>query len=180
MAGGEEKAEAMEDAAWIVCGTSGGLSPALFDELAAAAARGVAITLGPRAPTLGGSRRRLATPFDLSRLDGGSPRVPRVLTGSDPRAIDAAVAAAIDALELPTWATDPDGIHTTLHEDADGQPRVLFVIRAGEGDVLARVAVGENVKRVHDVLEERSFVVEGGVLELRMPPRTVRMLTLES
>lgn len=177
--GGEDKADAIEGASWIVCATSGGLSPVLFEELVAAAGRGAAVTLGPRAPELGGARRPLRDPLDLDRLSAAGSRVPRLL-GADPRAVDAAVAAAVESLALPTWSADPDGVHCTVHEDADGVPRVLFVIRGGDGDGLARVTVGAEVRRAHDPLEDRTIVVHAGVLELRMPPRTVRMLRLET
>lgn len=182
--GGEDKAEAWGGASWVVCATSGGLSPVLFEELVAAAGRGVAVTLGPRAPERGGARRPLREPLDLDRLESAgegpaSRRVPRLL-GADPRAVDAAVATAVEVLGLPTWSADPDGVHTTVHEDADGVPRVLFVIRGGDGDGLARVTVGAEVRRAVDPIEERSVVVHGGVLEIRVPPRTVRMLRLET
>lgn len=176
--GGEDKADAIEGASWILCATSGGLSPALFEELAGAASRGAAVTLGPRAPELGGARRPLQQPFDLDRLRIAHGRVPTLLD-ADPRALDAAVAAAIEALQLPTWSADPEGVHVTMHEDEAGRPRVLFAIRAEEGDVLARITVGRGVKRAYDPIEERGWAVEDGVLEIRMVARSVRMLALE-
>ncbi len=177
--GGEDEGDALIGARWVVCATSGGLSPTLFEELAGAAGRGAAVTLGPRAPELGGARRPLQRPHDLGRLRVGDGRVPTLLD-ADPRAIDAAVAVAIDAMGLPTWAADHEGVHVTVHEDDDGVPRVLFAIRADEGDVLARIAVGREVRRAWDPIEERGYPVAGGVLEIRMPSRTVRLLSLES
>jgi beta-galactosidase len=171
LVGGESKADAIAGASWVVAATSGGLSPVLFDELASASTRGTAVTLGPRAPELGGARRVLLEPHDLSRLvprEGGPPPI----LGSDPRAIDAAVASAITALGLPTWSADPEGVFTSLHEDAEGRPRVLFVIRPGGGDVLARVGLGSGLARAVDLLEERSLPILEGVLEVRTTQRS--------
>ncbi len=174
--GGEDEADALGSASWIVCATSGGLSPVLFEHLVAARDAGAAVTLGPRAPELGGARRVLRDPYDLERL-GGSP-VP-VLVSSDPRDIDAAVAGAVRALELPTWSCDPDGIHVTVHADADGRPRVAFVIQPEPRDRQVRVALGTGIRRAIDLFDDQVTTVEGGVLELRVAPRSVRMFLLE-
>lgn len=173
--GGEDRDASLEGARWIVCATSGGLNPGLFARLEEAAARGVAITLGPREPAFDGAFRLLPSPYDLERLRGPG-HLPALLHG-DPAAADAAVASAIEALGLPTIASDPDGVFATLHEDADGVPRVLFVLNPGDADVVARVAV--SAARARDVLEDAQFEVQRGVLEVRLTPRTVRMLALE-
>jgi beta-galactosidase len=104
-----------------------------------------------------------------------------VLVDDDPAAADAAVARAIEDLSLPTWACDPDGIFATVHEDAEGRARVLFLVNAGEGDVVAHVHVGAAYAdlRAVDGLDEAAFEVRRGVLEVRMTPRTVRMLAIE-
>ncbi|WP_437673739.1 beta-galactosidase [Sorangium sp. So ce131] len=174
--GGEDCDVSLEGARWIICATSGGLSPALFERLEAAAARGTLITIGPREPTFDGAFRPLAAPYDLSRLRAPDQQLPALLQ-DDPAAADAAVSRAIDALGLPAFACDPDGVFATLHEDASGAPRVLFLLNPGDGDVVARVTV--RAARATDLLDDTRFEARRGALEVRLTPRTVRMLALE-
>ena len=178
--GGEDRDVSLDGARWIICATSGGLNPELYRRLVEKAAEGARITLGPREPVFDGAYRALAEPFDLGRLGGAHPGVP-VLLDDDPAAADAAVSRAIEDLGLPTWACDPDGISATVHEDEGGRARVLFLVNAGEGDVVASVHVGAShaSMRAVDVLDEAAFEVRRGVLEVRMTPRTVRMLAIE-
>jgi len=110
-----------------------------------------------------------------------------LLVDSDPAAADLAVARAIDRLELPTSACDPDGVFATVHEDAAGVPRVLFLINPGDADVEARVTVvtptgGAAITAFTDLLDEADLPARaaGGhaLVEARVKPRTVRMLAL--
>ncbi|AUX26212.1 hypothetical protein SOCEGT47_067730 [Sorangium cellulosum] len=174
--GGEDRDASLEGARWIICATSGGLSPALVEQLEAAAGQGTLITLGPREPAFDGAFRPLARPYDLDRLRAPAQHMPALLH-DDPAAADAAVSRAIDALGLPTFACDPDGVFATLHEDASGAPRVLFLLNPGDADVVARVTV--SAARATDLLDDARFEVRRGVLEVRLMPRTVRMLALE-
>jgi beta-galactosidase len=177
--GGEDRDVALEGARWIVCATSGGLNPELYRLLVKEADRGARVTLGPRHPHLDGALRPLPEPFDLARLRGGQEAVP-VLVGDDPASADAAVAAAVEALALPTHACDPDGVFATVHEDAEGRARVLFLLNPGDADVLAKVALrgGGAPSRAVDVLDEGVFEARSGSFEVRLTPRTVRMLAL--
>ena len=63
----------------------------------------------------------------------------------------------------------------TLLEDLAGTPRVAFVINPGDVDVVARATV-RGVREAEDLLDGTRVAVTAGVLEVRMPPRTVRML----
>jgi beta-galactosidase len=175
--GGEDRDVSLEGARWIVCATSGGLNPALFRRLEEKATEGVRVTLGPREPLFDGAYRPLAAPLDLARLrlSDGAP----VLLEDDPAAADAAVSRAIAELGLPTWACDPDGIFATVHEDGTGRARVVFVLNAGDGDVLAHVHLGVPASRAVDLLDDTTFGIDRGALEVRMTPRTVRMLALD-
>jgi beta-galactosidase len=98
---------------------------------------------------------------------------------SDPAAADAAVARAIEILQLPTFACDPDGVFATVHEDAGGKARVLFLINPGVVEVVARVSLGEGVRAAVDVIDEMRFEGVRGAFEVQMRPRSVRMLALE-
>ena len=105
------------------------------------------------------------------------PFEPRIetLTATDPATVDRAVAKAIEAFALPSVACDPDGIHATVHEDLEGQPRVVFVINATDRDAVARVTLGVDAAW-EDAIDGGRAHSELGVLETRMLPWTVRML----
>ena len=176
--GGEDRDVSLSGALWIVCASSGGLNPALWRRLEAAAQAGARITIGPHEPVFDGSMRPLAEPYDLAKL--------KPLTGddspvvhSDPASADAAVARAIEVLKLPTFACDPDGVFATVHEDAEGKARVLFLMNPGSAEVVARVSLGEGVSAAVDVLDDMRFEGIRGALEVQMRPRSVRMLALE-
>lgn len=176
--GGEDRDVSLAGARWIVCATSGGMNPELFGRLAEAADEGALITLGPREPAFDGSLRALAEGHDLARLRGRHEGV-AVVVSDDPATADAAVAHAIEALDLPTHACDPDGVFATVHEDEAGRARVLFVINAGEHDVLARVTAAGAATRALDLLDDTTWEARRGAIEVRMTPRSVRMLALE-
>jgi beta-galactosidase len=177
--GGEDREVSLEGARWIVCATSGGLNPELFRRLVQAREGGAIVTLGPHEPAFDGAFRALAEPLDLAALRSPDhPSAVPVLVGDDPASADAAVAHAVEALSLPTYACDPDGIFATVHEDASGRARVLFVINPGEHDVLARVHAGDATRAV-DLFDDAAFELSRGALEVRMTPHTVRMLALE-
>jgi beta-galactosidase len=65
--GGEDRDVSLAGARWIVCVTSGGLSPALFDKLAESAEAGALVTLGPRRE--GGRRSSQGSGVRRSRWD---------------------------------------------------------------------------------------------------------------
>ena len=177
--GGEDRDVSLQGARWIVCATSGGLHPGLLQRLEEAAAAGAQITVGPREPAFDGAFRPLDPPHDLSRLRGPQAGAPALLQ-DDPAAADAAVARAIDALGLPTFACDPAGVFATVHEDATGRPRVLFLLNPGDADVVARVTVSAtDATGATDVLDDARFELRCGAFEVRLPPGTVRMLALD-
>ena len=174
--GGEDREVSLEGARWIIGATSGGMNPALFRLLERESKAGTRVTLGPREPLLDGAFRALEGPLDLARLgspDGG------VFTQGDPASADAAVARAIEDLRLPTYACDPGGIFATVHEDASGAAKVLFLLNPGEADVVARVTLGPGPTRARDLFDDAVFTSDRGAFEARMKPRTVRMLALE-
>ncbi len=176
--GGEDRDISLEGAAWIVGVTSGGLSPALFDRLADAAARGAAVTLGPRSPDLGGARRPLKSPRDLGRLASASGLPP--LCPADPASVEALVGDAVAALDLPLWAVEPDSVFATVHEDASGAPRVLFLLNPTKEETVARVTVGAAVLGALDLLKDQVLQVREGVLEVALKARRVRMIALDA
>lgn len=168
----------IEGAKWLLCATSGGLSPALFERLLAARAGGCAVTFGPAKPARDGLFRELAAPFSWDGFDVPGSAVP-LLVDAAPASADNAVARAIEALGLPTFACDPHGVLATVHEDEGGRPRVLFVINPTEADLVARVSLGTSaVATAHDPFEDERVTVAAGAVEVRMPPKTARMFQL--
>lgn len=178
--GGEDRDVSLEGAKWIVCASSGGLNPALWRRLEGAARAGARVTIGPYEPVFDGSMRPLAEPYDLAALRplvGDGAEAP--IVHSDPASADAAVARAIEMLKLPTFACDPDGVFATVHEDAEGKARVLFLINPGDDEVVARVGLGDDIRAAVDVLDDMRFEGSRGAFEVQMRPRSVRMLALD-
>lgn len=170
--GGEDADVALDGARWIVGATTGGLKPALLTRLRDLAARGTPVSLGPRRPARDGSLRPLATPADLTGLeliegDGGLA----------PATADARVAHAIDTLALPTYGCDPDRLIACVHHDAQGLPRALFVLNPTRDDLVGRVGV-QGAHEATDLLDPHTFRLARGAFELRLAPRSVRLLAL--
>lgn len=175
-AGGEDSDVALDGARWVVCATTGGLKPALLDRLRQMAARGVRVSIGPRAPSRDGAMRPLQQPPTLDGIELIAPASGPWLSPSE---ADRLVGHAIDALGLPTHACDPDGIFACIHEDSGGAPRAVFVINPGGDDTVARVGV-PGAKRAFDAFDDRPIEAPHGAFELRMRPRSVRLLRLEA
>jgi len=186
--GGEDRDVSIEGARWVCCITSGGLSPTLFGRLAEAAAAGALVTMGPVLPELGGARRQLKMPLSLAALrpsgaPGASFAAVPVLCPSDPAGMEALVAEAIECLDLPTYSVDHDGVYATIHEDQDGRPKVLFLLNPTSLDVSVRVTVQVDVgapplTEAVDLLKDETFRIRDAALEIRVKPKTVRMLAL--
>ncbi len=181
--GGEDREVSLAGARWIVCGTGGAMNPELFARLEDAVRAGARVTLGPRPPALDGSMRPLRAPLDLDRLGAAGTSLP-VIVADDPAAVDAAVARAIEELELDAYACEPDSVFATVHEDAAGTPKVLFLLNPTDADAVARVTVRPRasstaaVVRASDLLDEGVFEARHGALEVRLKPKSVRMLGL--
>lgn len=165
--GGELKAAALEGASWIVCATSGALSSELISEFAAAGARGAQVTIGPRVPCFDGAWKPTAS--------ASLPEGFELLARHDPGTVDALVARVAATHDLPRFACDPNMIHATAHEDADGILRVVFVINPTSEEVVARVTVGVDQSWL-DGMSGSSFRSIQGVLEARMKRHSVRLL----
>jgi beta-galactosidase len=177
--GGEDRDVSLEGARWLIVVSSGGLSATLMETLQAAARAGALITIGPRLPELGGARRALKTPFDLDGLGSAFPSIP-LHCPLDPAQAERVVGDAISALGLPTLSSDDDQVHVTLHEDAAGNPRVLFVVNPTTEDRAAHITVSRAVTRASDVLSDATYPLRDGILEMTIRPKTVKMLALSA
>jgi beta-galactosidase len=168
--GGEDADVALTGARWVIVACSGGLEPRLLTPLRRVIEAGGRVTLGPRRPVRDGSLRLLPAPLDLEAI--------QLLDAPlAPSRVDALVARAIDDLQLPCFACDPDSLVACLHEDPQGLPRALFVLNPTSADVVGRVSV-PGITRALDALDEQTFRADQGVLELRVPARSGRLLAL--
>ena len=52
------------------------------------------------------------------------------------------------------------------------------MLHPGDADVIAKIAVGPSIVRGIDLLEDRTFEVRGGSLEVRMKAKSVRMIAV--
>ncbi len=172
--GGDSFAESIDGAKWIVCATVGGVKPELVAMLRDAARAGRRVTLGPRVPDRDGGMRRLPAPFDVTGIE--------VEPLEDGERADALVARHVEELALPTYPVDPPDVHVAVHEDAEGVPRVVFVMNPTAHDVVARVSV-RGARALRDLLtpERKDARVTRAIagFEIAVPSRTVRMFAVE-
>ena len=176
-AGGESLEMSIVGAAWIVCTTAGGLKADFFTSLREAHERGILVTIGPRVPDRDGSMRLVAKPHDVRGLE--------VEALHEPSRADALVARRIDELGLPAYPVDVPDVHVTVHDDEEGVPRVAFVMNPTPKPVVATVGLGRTrvlvdllprpraVSRIEPHAGTGAFVIE-------VPPRTVRMFSIET
>lgn len=180
-AGGESLDASMKDAKWVVCTTAGGLKRDVLTQLRAARERGIAVTIGPRVPSRDGSMREMDTPHDATGLE--------VEGLEDPARADAVVARWVDELDLPAYPVDVPDVHVTVHEDANGTPRVAFVMNPTSTNVIATVGLGKTTRALVDLLPRTHAARAGGRIDriepnsgafvVEVPARTVRVFALE-
>ncbi len=166
--GGEHRKSGLEGAQWIVCATSVAFSSELALELLAARRRGAEITIGPHPLAFDGA-------FKPAQIASELLAQAELVECRDPAAADQVVSARIASLGLPSFASDPDVVFATVHEDAAGEARVVFVLNPTGDDLVARTTLGVDATWL-DMMTGRETRSERGVLEIRMRPRTVRML----
>jgi beta-galactosidase len=173
---GETAAPALIGARWIICPTAGGIEPGLWAELRHHHHSGARVTIGPRVPARDGSLRPLAEPLDPSGFDvvpmsGPHPQVDRAM-------VEAHVEAAIRALDLPVWTVSPKDVSITVHEDAENNPRILFVINPTAASEEATVALRRRATLADLFDDSRHECSEEGT-PIFVPARTVRMLRID-
>jgi beta-galactosidase len=175
-AGGEALADSIEDASWIVCTTAGGLKRDVLDTLREVRSRrGTPVTIGPTVPQRDGAMRRLDRPHDVTGLE--------LEPLDDPARADALVARFVEELRLPTYPVDPSTVFVTVHEDAEGTPKVAFVMNPEPQAVLATVGLGPRPRAIVDLLprtrEPARIEAQAGGFVVEVPARTARMFAIE-
>jgi len=176
-AGGEALEASISGAAWVVCTTAGGIKADVIAQLRAARERGVAVTIGPRVPTRDGSMRELRAPHDVTGLE--------VEELADPSRADALVARYVEELDLPAFPVSAPDVHVTVHDDADGVPRVAFVMNPTAEQVVATVGLGR-ARALVDLLPRGRGAARiepdagAGTFVVEVPARTVRLFAIET
>ena len=178
-AGGESLEDSIDGASWLVCATSAGIKPSVFDQLRAASRRGVSVTIGPRVPDRDASLRRMPHPHDVQGLE--------VEPLEDATRANALVARRIDQLDLPTYPIDPSEAFVAVHENEHGQAKVAFVMNPAAKGVVAKIAI-PGIARLVDLLPDvvarasnpdGRFTRMAGAFEVPMAARQVRLFALE-
>jgi beta-galactosidase len=161
-----------KDVLWTIVACPGGLDPELTTSIGQRMFESIAVSVGPRPPersgTMGPHSARLPS---IER-----PFVPMLLP-ADETALAAIVHETRKALRIPSLDAEPFAIQTTLHEDASGTARVLFVINATDAAVEA-VASAPGARSAADALTSEPVLVKGEHVVLPVGPRSVRMLEL--
>jgi beta-galactosidase len=170
--GGDLLETSLAKATWTIVACPGALPAETTARLISAMAVGAKVSVGPRAPERDAAYR--ATNARLPKLE--HPVVPQVLPRG-PATLAELVKATVADLVIPRLSASPETIHTTLHQDSEGRPRVLFVLNGGEKPVPARAHV-RGVTGAVDALTGENATVVDGHLEITVPPHTVRMLEL--
>jgi beta-galactosidase len=171
-AGGETFEQSTRGAKWIVCATAAGIKGELISRLEASARAGAHVTIGPRVPDRDGSMRRLATAYGAHGLE--------VEPLDDIAKADTLVARRIEELALPTYPAAPDEIHVTVHADATGAARVVFVMNPTAVEVSARVAL-PGVAALRDLLDDGAARIarHAGGFDVVTRARTARMFAVD-
>jgi beta-galactosidase len=110
----------------------------------------------------------------LPIIDGAT--VPSMLP-PDGAELESAVHGALGQLGIEGLPAEPESVLTTVHHDAEGRPRILFVINVSEEPVEA-LALAPGARSARDALTLERVLVTGEHVVLPMPRLSVRMLEL--
>jgi beta-galactosidase len=171
---GDLLGHALEHGNWTILVSCGALGADLMGALDSALDRGRAVSLGPRWPERDAAMRPLTVKYrqQLARLQADPDR----LIPGEEAAMGRAVDRAIETLALPVISAEPEEVLVTLHHDRRGALRVAFVINPTETELHATIpGIGGEVV---DALDSQVIRAQGGVLNLQVPRRSVRMLEI--
>jgi beta-galactosidase len=170
--GGEGLAESISGAKWVISALAGGVKREFVEDLRKAAQAGIRVTVGPRIPTRDGSMREMDAPHDISGLE--------LLTLDDFAQVQALVGRRVDELQLRGHTASPPSVKVTLHEDAQGAARVLFVMNPTPVLQTTFLALREP-HELCDAIDESAprIAREGGGFTVQMPARSVRIFEIK-
>jgi hypothetical protein len=164
--------QALEQGKWTIVACAGGLG----SEIRAALERGVAagrpISIGPHPADRDAIFQPLKQPFRVPEQRG----IPALL-GLEEASLREAVRAAKSSLGLYSEQCSTEGVFVTVHRNDAGEPRVAFLINPSARALRAELSL-PGVARASDALDGSEFRARTGLLEVPLPPQTVRMLEL--
>ncbi len=172
-AGGDGFEASTKEAKWLICATSGGVKPELFERFVDASRRGVLVTMGPHVPTRDGSLRKLKSPLGVEGI-----AVEPLATATQ---ADTLVAQYIDQLSLPTFTVDRADVHVAVHGNAKGA-RVLWVMNPLRERVSVRVSVPPALKLTDAIVfgprAGEQIEADSGAFSIDMTERSVRLFEI--
>ena len=162
----------LREASWTIVACPGALDAQMTTRIGERLLASGRISVGPRAPERDASQR--PSTGRLPNLE--HPTVPLVLPRG-PATLAELVKSTLADLGIPRLPTEPASVHTTLHQDAEGRPRVLFVLNGEDAAASARALI-TGVQSARDALSGENVPIEDGHVLVTISPRSVRMLEL--
>lgn len=166
--------DASFDPPWTIVVCPGALESELTTLLLDRMRRGRPVSFGPRLP----ERTAAMKPMTL--------HVPVTLPVGVPMLLPAGYAPLAEAVDRALVATgaerlaaEPTTVFSTVHVDAAGEPRVLFVVNPTESAVEA-VVLAPRVRSARDALTSEDVLVTGEHVVVSIEKHSVRMLELAS
>ncbi len=157
---------------WTVLVCGGMLEESLLEAVQGAWDSMLPLTVGPRPVTRGPRMQPLAASLEVPVGLTVPPYV-----GDDMGRISDLLEVAQQQLGLGTLQAEPAEISIELHRRKTGEPAALFVINPSDHEVEACVAAA-GTEVATDALDGQNYHARLGRLELRLQPRSVRMLEL--
>jgi beta-galactosidase len=164
--------DALADGAWAIVVSPGALDTKLTAAIGERLLGSGKVSVGPRAP----ERDALMHPSEARLPSLARPVVP-ILLPSDSAALAGLVERAVATLGIDVLPVTPECVRTTLHHDAEGRPRVLFVINESH-DAVEATAATPGARAAENALTGEPCVVENGYVTVRLRARNAVMLEL--
>jgi hypothetical protein len=101
-----------------------------------------------------------------------------LLVPSGPPALEELVERTSHGLALERLPAAPEVVKTVLHADADGRPRVLFVINPSSESIATTAAV-PGARAARDALTDEHVSIVNERVTLAVAARTVTVLELD-
>jgi len=173
--GGDVIEASIKTASWTIVACAGGLERSIIKACARGIKEGLAVSIGPHFPQRDEALVPREPPGALRHAFAG--RLPTLLD-FDPQRLRHSIDIATEQLNIPSLSATPSEIAVTVHHDAAGRPRALFVINPTDDAIEAAVgSLGAEV--AEDALDGTSVHATFGTFQLQLPARTVRLLALD-
>jgi len=128
------------------------------------------VVIGPDVPT--------RDEHDAPLTDGAPRRIGKLRPGSleDLAGLAEDLVSLVGARDEAWQVERPDDVRAAAFSDAAGAVRVVFVSSDADRPTSAVLLAGEGATSLRDPFSNERFAVTGGRVEVRLPPRGVRLL----